>query len=261
MWRAGREENTGSDSSSLMLRLQIPRMLYFPEAIQMSPKEDDDLMMGMKEGRISQESGLGRLSAIRSMQNIQKAGAGRFFKTKINWNRFLEHFQDTAPEDLLTGVQQLLLQTEAGIPDAEIKKYLDPTSRTTLCNQPSSGLWERRNINCAKPVIIVCMLIRRRAFLQMSSLATSSLLLPKFLKAFEGTAHATAGNKVLVILQLSGGNDGLNTVIPVRNDIYYRERPRLGIQKDKTLALTEEAGLHPALTYFKALYDEGIWPF
>ena len=51
------------------------------------------------------------------------------------------------------------------------------------------------------------------------------------------------GNKVLVVLQFSGGNDGLNTVIPVRNDIYYKSRPRLGIEKDKALLLTDEAGL------------------
>ena len=66
-----------------------------------------------------------------------------------------------------------------------------------------------------------------------------------------------AGNKVLVILQLSGGNDGLNTVIPFRNDIYYRTRPRLGIEKTKILSLTDEAGLHPALTGLKELYDDG----
>jgi uncharacterized protein (DUF1501 family) len=101
------------------------------------------------------------------------------------------------------------------------------------------------------------MLIKRRAFLQIGSLATSSFLLPKFLKAFEGAGKLTAGNKVLVVLQLSGGNDGLNTVIPVSNDIYYRERPILGIGKGKTLLLSEEAGLHPELTCFKALYDEG----
>ena len=101
------------------------------------------------------------------------------------------------------------------------------------------------------------MLIRRRAFLQMGTLATSSFLIPQFLKAFEGPGKPLAGNKVLVILQLSGGNDGLNTVIPVRNDIYYRERPALGIQREKTLQLTGEAGLHPELTGFKALYDEG----
>ena len=57
----------------------------------------------------------------------------------------------------------------------------------------------------------------------------------------------------MVILQLSGGNDGLNTVIPVRNDIYYRERPRLGIEKGKLFTLTDEVGLHPALTGFERI--------
>ena len=65
------------------------------------------------------------------------------------------------------------------------------------------------------------------------------------------------GNKVVVILQLSGGNDGLNTVIPVRNDLYYKARPRLGIAKDKALLLTDEVGLNPALTGFKELFDDG----
>ena len=88
-------------------------------------------------------------------------------------------------------------------------------------------------------------------------MATASMLLPKFLKAFEGRPLVPPGNKVLVILQLSGGNDGLNTVIPVRSDIYYKARPRLGIDKLKALSLTDEAGLHPALTGFKELYDDG----
>jgi uncharacterized protein (DUF1501 family) len=101
------------------------------------------------------------------------------------------------------------------------------------------------------------MLIKRREFLQLGSLATGSFLIPQFPKAFEGTGKTTEGNRVLVILQLSGGNDGLNTVIPVGNDIYYRERPILGIEKKKTLLLSEDAGLHPELRYFKTLYDEG----
>ena len=101
------------------------------------------------------------------------------------------------------------------------------------------------------------MLIKRKEFIQIGSLATASLLLPKFLKAFEGGAMVPPGNKVLVILQLSGGNDGLNTVIPVTNDIYYRSRPRLGIEKTKALTLTDEVGLHPALTGFKEFYDDG----
>lgn len=101
------------------------------------------------------------------------------------------------------------------------------------------------------------MLIKRRTFLQTGTLATASLMLPKFLKAFEQGALVPPGNRVLVILQLSGGNDGLNTVIPVRNDLYYKARPRLGIVRDKALALTGEAGLHPALTAFRDLYDQG----
>jgi uncharacterized protein (DUF1501 family) len=82
-------------------------------------------------------------------------------------------------------------------------------------------------------------------------------MLPKFLKAFEGKAMVPPGNKVVVILQLSGGNDGLNTVIPVRNDLYYKARPKLGIEKTKTLLITDDVGLHPALTGFKELYDDG----
>ena len=101
------------------------------------------------------------------------------------------------------------------------------------------------------------MFIKRKEFIQAGSLATASLMLPKFLKAFEGQAMVPQGNKVVVILQLSGGNDGLNTVIPVRNDLYYKARPRLGIERTKALSLTDEVGLHPALTGFKDLYDDG----
>lgn len=101
------------------------------------------------------------------------------------------------------------------------------------------------------------MYIKRKEFIQIGSLATASMLLPKFLKAFEGQTMVPLGNKVVVILQLSGGNDGLNTVIPVRNDLYYKARPRLGIVRDKALSLTDEVGLHPALTAFKELYDDG----
>ncbi|CAN5853307.1 DUF1501 domain-containing protein [soil metagenome] len=101
------------------------------------------------------------------------------------------------------------------------------------------------------------MVIKRKEFIQIGSLATASMMLPKFLKAFEQKQLVTPGNKVLVVLQFSGGNDGLNTVIPVTNDIYYKERPRLGITKDKALLLTGEVGLNPALESFKELYDDG----
>jgi len=101
------------------------------------------------------------------------------------------------------------------------------------------------------------MLIKRKQFIQIGSLATATFMLPKFLKAFEKPMMVPPGNKVVVVLQLSGGNDGLNTVIPIRNDIYYSSRPRLGIKKEEALKLTDEAALHPSLTSFKDLFDDG----
>ena len=101
------------------------------------------------------------------------------------------------------------------------------------------------------------MLFKRKEFLQIGSLASASLMLPKFLKALDKPALVPPGNKVMVVLQFSGGNDGLNTVIPIRNDIYYKSRPKLGIQKDKALSITDDAGLNPALPFFKELFDEG----
>lgn len=101
------------------------------------------------------------------------------------------------------------------------------------------------------------MLIKRKQFLQVGSLATASFMLPKFLKAFEKPMMVPAGNKVVVVIQFSGGNDGLNTVIPIQNDIYYKERPQLGIAKEAAVHLTDEVGLNPALVAFKDLYADG----
>lgn len=99
------------------------------------------------------------------------------------------------------------------------------------------------------------MLIKRREFLKISSLATASLLMPNFLKAMATEDALEAKQKILVVLQFTGGNDGLNTIIPTRNDIYFRERNKIAIQN--SLKLTDEAGINPALSYFKELYDSG----
>lgn len=101
------------------------------------------------------------------------------------------------------------------------------------------------------------MVIKRKEFIQLGSLATASMMIPKFMKALEKPAMVPPGNKVLVVIQLSGGNDGLNTLIPISNDIYFRERPSLSISKENALSLNHDAGLNPALTAFKSLYDDG----
>ncbi|MCL6523234.1 MAG: DUF1501 domain-containing protein [Thermoflavifilum sp.] len=98
--------------------------------------------------------------------------------------------------------------------------------------------------------------IHRREFLKLGSLATAAMLVPRFLKAFEQPTLAE-GQKVLVIIQLSGGNDGLNTVIPYRNDIYYANRPQLAIPQHQVVRLNDDQGLHPALQGLQELYDNG----
>lgn len=99
--------------------------------------------------------------------------------------------------------------------------------------------------------------MNRRKFLKQSSLASSLFFVPSFVRAFEEVASSKLGYKRLVIIQLSGGNDGLNTVIPFRNDLYYKERPTLGIQKNNIIKLNDEVGLNPSLTPIKRLYDKG----
>ena len=62
----------------------------------------------------------------------------------------------------------------------------------------------------------------------------------------------------MVVLQLSGGNDGLNTVVPYRHDVYLANRKLLALPKDRSLMLTDDVGLNPGLVGLRALYDEGL---
>lgn len=65
------------------------------------------------------------------------------------------------------------------------------------------------------------------------------------------------GNKILVIVELSGGNDGLNTVIPHGDDAYYRARPHLGIRKRQLLPLDDHFGFQRTMTGFERLFKDG----
>jgi uncharacterized protein (DUF1501 family) len=68
----------------------------------------------------------------------------------------------------------------------------------------------------------------------------------------------TFEGKILVVIQLSGGNDGLNTVIPFRNDDYYSLRPSISIAEAEVLKLSDSLGFHPALEGLKGIYDQGL---
>jgi uncharacterized protein (DUF1501 family) len=97
--------------------------------------------------------------------------------------------------------------------------------------------------------------MKRKDFIQLSAFATTAMMVPEFLRA-SGSALTDNGKKIVVV-QLSGGNDGLNTIIPYRNDIYYRVRPILGIKPDKILALNDELGMNDAMQGMKQIYDRG----
>lgn len=70
-------------------------------------------------------------------------------------------------------------------------------------------------------------------------------------------AQSSGYRRLLVLVELKGGNDGLNTVVPYADDAYYRLRPRIGIRPDEVLKLDARTGLHPALKPLEPLWREG----
>lgn len=98
----------------------------------------------------------------------------------------------------------------------------------------------------------------RRSFLKKSALISASVLIPDFLKAFGSLVNPSQFNgKRLVVIQLSGGNDGLNCVVPFRNDIYHSLRPGIGLDEKTRIAITDEIALNINLTELADLYNSG----
>lgn len=111
----------------------------------------------------------------------------------------------------------------------------------------------------------------RRVFLGRGvTLASAALTVPAFVEASARALAAGAGSvssapgvpdeRILVVVQLGGGNDGLNTVIPLGERAYYDGRPGIGVPEQEILRLDSKAdvGLHPRLDGLKALHDEGM---
>lgn len=107
-------------------------------------------------------------------------------------------------------------------------------------------------------------MFNRRNFLKGTALGAGSLVawgldVPGFLSRTAGKTidSGKRGGKdtILVVVQLSGGNDGLNTVIPYKNDLYEQYRPTLKQSKDSILKLNDELALHPSMKDFADLYQ------
>jgi len=86
-----------------------------------------------------------------------------------------------------------------------------------------------------------------KTFFALDALAADALTQPVTGK--DGT--------ILVVLQMAGGNDGLNMIVPFADDAYHRARPRLSLPADQILKIDNYVGLNPKLAGLKSLYDEG----
>jgi uncharacterized protein (DUF1501 family) len=75
-------------------------------------------------------------------------------------------------------------------------------------------------------------------------------------KALDGVPEKHP-NRILIVLELSGGNDGLNTVVPYADDAYYKARPTIAIKKGEVLKLDDSLGLHPACPGMQSLFKDG----
>ena len=78
--------------------------------------------------------------------------------------------------------------------------------------------------------------------------------------AMNGNGNGTNGkhkDPVLVVIQLSGGNDFMNTVIPYTEGVYYDVRPLVGMPEDKVIPITDKLAFHPNASALKEIWDEG----
>jgi len=103
-------------------------------------------------------------------------------------------------------------------------------------------------------------MFNRRRFLahslKSSSLVALTAAVPQFIAR---TAQAAEPGKdtILVVVEMTGGNDGLNTVIPYADDLYHKARPTLRQTKDRVIKLDDHVGLHPGMQGFRDMWEKG----
>ena len=109
----------------------------------------------------------------------------------------------------------------------------------------------------------------RREFLRRTVLGSAlSWTVPVFLadtfsalqsQAADSATQTVTGKDatILVVLQMAGGNDGINTVVPYSNDFYHKARPKIGLNAQQIIKVNDDIGFNSSLGGFKNLYDSG----
>ena len=100
-------------------------------------------------------------------------------------------------------------------------------------------------------------MVNRRRFLKNSALISLTPAVPAFLTRTTLGAAQTDNGRILVVIQLDGGNDGINTVVPFRDEGYAKNRKELRIPDKDLIKLTDEIAFHPRLRSASELFNEG----
>lgn len=99
--------------------------------------------------------------------------------------------------------------------------------------------------------------IKRRNLLRLGAFGSAYSVLAPFMPGLNQAHAGSAEGRILVVLELSGGNDGLNTITPYGDDAYYNLRPNLGLRPKKLRRLDDMFGMNPGLAGLERLYQEG----
>ena len=110
------------DSSTLMMRLRIPQLIYAGDSVRMKPKDDDDQMMGMKD----------RDNNIPGKKNNRPGKAGEQLTATINWSGYFAPLEAVKREALVASIAGILLQTKKTIDPATLQQYTDAGSRESF---------------------------------------------------------------------------------------------------------------------------------
>ena len=97
----------------------------------------------------------------------------------------------------------------------------------------------------------------RREILRAGLAGVGAASMPMVFSSPAAAANAAASNRILVVLEMSGGNDGLNTLVPYGDDAYYRHRPHIGIRPEKLRKIDNRFGFNPGMAGFERLYKDG----